>query len=179
MSHEIVLKFWFEEAKEEQWFKKDPAFDKHIIEKFSAVHQVVASGADGWGSGPKESLARIIVLDQFSRNMFRDTKDAFLYDAKALEIAGSLVASGDDKLLSKTERRFAYMPYMHSESEAVHEEAVKLFTELGDDEALKYEHLHKRIIDRFGRYPHRNEILGRKSTPEEVSFLASEEHSSF
>lgn len=111
------------------------------------------------------------MLDQFSRNIYRDTPQAFENDAVALVLAQEAVAKGVDRQLAKVERSFLYMPYMHSESALIHEEALKLFTELGEPGNLDFERKHKAIIDRFGRYPHRNRILGRPSTPEELAFL--------
>jgi uncharacterized protein (DUF924 family) len=118
------------------------------------------------------------VLDQFSRNVYRDTPRAFAQDALALVLAQELVASGQDRSLPEAQRVFAYMPYMHSESALVHTQAVALFTQLGIQDNLNFELRHKAIIDRFGRYPHRNAILGRTSSAEELSFL-SEPGSSF
>ncbi len=116
-------------------------------------------------------LAEIIVLDQFSRNVYRDTPRAFAQDALALVLAQELVASGQDRSLPEAQRVFAYMPYMHSESALVHAQAVELFTQLGIQDNLNFELRHKAIIDRFGRYPHRNAILGRTSSAEELAFL--------
>jgi uncharacterized protein (DUF924 family) len=118
------------------------------------------------------------VLDQFSRNVYRDTPRAFAQDALALVLAQELVASGQDRSLPEAQRVFAYMPYMHSESALVHTQAVALFTQLGNQDNLNFELRHKAIIDRFGRYPHRNAILGRSSSAEELAFL-SEPGSSF
>jgi uncharacterized protein (DUF924 family) len=112
------------------------------------------------------------VLDQFSRNVYRDTPRSFAQDALALVLAQELVASGQDRSLPEAQRVFAYMPYMHSESALVHTQAVALFTQLGIEGNLDYELRHKAIIDRFGRYPHRNAILGRTSTAEELAFLS-------
>lgn len=124
-----------------------------------------------WRSKPAGRLAEVIVLDQFSRNMFRGSKEAFAYDERALALAEEAIRVGADKALSRTERRFLYMPYMHSESKEVHRRAVWLFLSLFDWRTFSYELLHKRIIDSFGRYPHRNEILGRASTAEEKEFV--------
>lgn len=112
------------------------------------------------------------MLDQFSRNVWRDTPRAFAQDARALVLAQELVTSGQDRSLPLAQRSFAYMPYMHSESALVHTQAVALFTQLGNQDNLNFELRHKAIIDRFGRYPHRNAILGRSSSAEELAFLA-------
>lgn len=123
-------------------------------------------------------MAEIIILDQFSRNMFRETPRSFSHDVQALVLAQEAVALGLDAELPTEQRTFLYMPYMHSESLRIHEEAVRLFTLNGVKENLDFEYRHKVIIERFGRYPHRNAILGRESSPEEVAFL-NEPGSSF
>jgi len=168
-----VLKFWFEEATPEQWFRKDDAFDHAITRRFSALHgRAARCELYAWRSEAEGRLAEIIVLDQFSRNMYRDMPQAFAWDALALALAQEAVAAGADAALEPRMRHFLYMPYMHSESVEIHRVADALFARLGNASALDYEQKHKAIIDRFGRYPHRNDILGRASTPEEVAFLA-------
>ena len=124
-----------------------------------------------WRKSAKGRLAEIIVLDQFSRNMFRGTAQAFAYDSLALALSQEAVAIEADKLLNPTERSFLYMPFMHSESLAIHERAIELYRAEGLEFNLEFEIKHKVIIDRFGRYPHRNKILGRASTKEEIRFL--------
>ena len=114
----------------------------------------------------------MIILDQFSRNIYREKPEAFACDPMALALAQVAIAKGLDSELSETHRAFLYMPFMHSESPLIHIEAIKLFESLGDPNKLDFERKHKSIIDRFGRYPHRNEILGRESTPEEIEFLS-------
>jgi uncharacterized protein (DUF924 family) len=167
-----VLHFWFHEIESRLWFSKDSKFDDLIRERFTGIyHQVASCETYEWRKTPKGRLAEIIVLDQFSRNMFRDSALAFKNDTLALALAQEAVASGDDKKLSLIERSFLYMPYMHSESEKIHEEAVRLFSQKGLEGNLEFELLHKEMIDRFGRYPYRNEILGRDSTREELEFL--------
>ena len=131
-----------------------------------------------WRTTPEGRLAEILVLDQFSRNVYRDTARAFAQDALALVLAQELVAGGHDQHLTPKQRAFANMPYMHSESLAIHAQAVQLFALPGLENNLSFELRHKAIIERFGRYPHRNAILGRTSTPEELAFL-SEPGSSF
>jgi uncharacterized protein (DUF924 family) len=125
----------------------------------------------GWRGSPAGRLAEIIVLDQFSRNVWRDTPRAFAQDALALALAQELVWRGDDAQLSVPQRRFAYMPYMHCESVAIHQKALRLFDQSGLENNLDFERRHLAILERFGRYPHRNAILGRESTPEEIEFL--------
>ena len=169
---EDVLKFWFEELEPAQWWKKDQAFDAMIEERFGRLHrQAVCCELYTWRRTARGRLAEIIVLDQFSRNMFRDTAQAFSADPLALALAKEAVAAGADATLTPVQRSFLYMPYMHSESRLIHEQAVDLYTRNGIEENLKFEIRHKEIIDRFGRYPHRNSILGRPSTADELAFL--------
>jgi uncharacterized protein (DUF924 family) len=167
-----ILHFWFTELTEKQHFAKDAALDALIAQRFGAVLEA-GSRCElfGWRGSPAGRLAEIIVLDQFSRNVWRDTPRAFAQDALALALAQELIARGDDAQLPAAKRYFAYMPYMHSESLAVHAEALRLFTALGNANALHYEERHQAIIQRFGRYPHRNAILGRESTAQEAEFL--------
>lgn len=169
---QAVLKFWFDELTPAQWFKKDPDMDRQIQARFGAIHaQAAACECYAWRSSPQGRLAEIIVLDQFSRNIYRDDVRAFASDGVALVLAQEAVAHGADQALSVTERSFLYMPYMHSESASIHAQAVSLFDQPGLENTLDFEIRHKAIIDRFGRYPHRNAILKRVSTPEEVDFL--------
>ncbi len=176
---EKILHFWFEEITPNQWYEKNKDIDNRIRAQFLSTHEQAARGETaGWRSTPQGRLAEIIVLDQFSRNMFRDHSQAFAFDALALELAQEVVRVGDDQKLSATQRQFIYLPYMHSEDPRIHEKALVLFNQPGLEENLEYEHHHKKIIDRFGRYPHRNQILGRVSTPEEIEFL-KEKFSSF
>lgn len=170
--YERILAFWFEELEPKQWFIKDAALDARIAEQFSGVHARAAQcELFEWRREPRGRLAELIVLDQFSRNMHRDRPEAFAQDALALALAQEAVALGADQVLEAPERVFLYMPYMHSESPLIHEQAMRLFDQPGLEENLQYEMKHKAIVDRFGRYPHRNAILGRTSTPEELEFL--------
>ncbi|MGY3572743.1 DUF924 family protein [Vibrio paucivorans] len=167
-----VLKFWFEELEPKDWFVSSEQVDKQIEQRFLVtLQQASASELFDWRSTPRGRLAEIIVLDQFSRNVYRNTPLAFAQDPLALALAQEAISVGDDKALNDVERSFLYMPFMHSESQKVHVEAEKLFKSLGRESNYEFEIKHKVIIDRFGRYPHRNEILGRESTPEEVEFL--------
>lgn len=167
-----VLKFWFEEIDPSLWFKKDDGFDAEIRHKFSALHQSVSQGeCFHWRETIEGRLAEIIVLDQFSRNMFRDQPDSFLYDGMALILAQEAVATGLDSQLPTEKRAFLYMPYMHSESLIIHDDAMVLFNQPGLEHNFQFEVRHRDIIKRFGRYPHRNDILNRTSTPEEIEFL--------
>jgi len=170
--YQQILNFWFDEIDAALWWKKDDDFDTLLVARFSDVHQR-ASCCElfEWRKEAKGRLAEIIVLDQLSRNMFRDSPLAFANDALALALAQEAIAIGADESLSPTQRCFLYMPFMHSESLAIHEIAVELFRKNGIESNLDFEFKHKRIIEKFGRYPHRNKILGRQSTAEEIEFL--------
>lgn len=167
-----VLKFWFE-AGSEKWFNKDPAFDQEIADRFDGlIKQAAAAELYSWRTTALGRLAEIIVLDQFSRNVYRNTPAAFSQDPMALVLAQEAVTAGALQVLtSRDERKLLLMPYMHSESKLIHEQAEKLFKEHTDEETYGFEIRHKVIIDRFGRYPHRNDILGRESSAEELEFL--------
>jgi uncharacterized protein (DUF924 family) len=172
MEYVEIIDFWFNEIDTSLWFQKNEAFDQQLRERFSTVHQSAARGElYVWRRQPEGRLAEIIVLDQFSRNMFRDSAQAFAYDNVALVLAQVAVETGDDHRVDPSHRSFMYMPFMHSESPLIHEQAVKLFSQPGLERNLEFEMKHKTIIDRFGRYPHRNAILGRESTDEELAFL--------
>ena len=169
MNSEAVLKFWFEEIEPAQHWKKDPEFDQLVRDRFGLVH-LAASRCElfGWRTSAEGRLAEIIVLDQFSRNMFRDQPAAFACDPIALALAQEAISVGADQQLTDQEVGFMYMPLMHSESAVIHEVALKVFA---NTKNLDFELKHKAIIDRFGRYPHRNAILNRESTAEEIEFL--------
>ena len=176
---EDVLGFWFDELMPGEWWVKDERLDQQIRERFSEIHaQACRCELFAWRSSAKGRLAEILVLDQFSRNMYRDSPLAFANDPLALALAQEAIGRKADQDLEQVQRTFMYMPFMHSESAKIHEQAVKLFTANGIEANLEFEFKHKRIIDRFGRYPHRNAILGRVSTPEEIAFL-NEPDSSF
>jgi uncharacterized protein (DUF924 family) len=175
-SADDVLNFWFVEHGQKDWFGGGPEFDRKLADRFAETHAAVARGeAWTWRATPEGRLAEIIVLDQFSRQIHRGSPLAFASDDMALALAQEAVAGGHDMGLEPARRRFLYMPYMHSESLLVHEEAMRLFTELGEVETLKFEALHAAVLRRFGRYPRRNAVLGRKSTPEELDYIASDE----
>ena len=172
MQPDTILHFWFNELTEKQHFAKDAALDTLITQRFGAVLEAAARcELFGWRATPAGRLAEVLVLDQFSRNVWRDTPRAFAQDALALCLAQELVLRGEDAPLPVAQRRFAYMPYMHSESLAVHQEALRLFDQPGLEDNLRFERLHLSILQRFGRYPHRNAILGRASTAQELAFL--------
>lgn len=168
-----VIKFWFEDISQTQWWKKDAQFDQLIASRFSEVHGQASCGElYQWRDTAEGRLAEIIVLDQFSRNIYRNSPLSFATDSLALVLAQEAIHVGADKEVSEGVRSFFYMPFMHSESAAIHKEAVSLYEAYGNEGNLNFELRHKAIIDRFGRYPHRNEILGRDSTAEEVEFLS-------
>jgi len=184
---QAVLSFWFGPDAGPQngllranWFRKDSAFDAAIGERFG---QLVDEGHRGqltaWdGAGPRGVLARILVLDQFSRNLFRGNARAFAADQLALAAAQTLVATGQDRLLLPEERMFVYLPFEHSEELALQHQSVQLFRQLADDEPLlrgllSYADAHLEVIARYGRFPHRNAALGRESTAEELAYLAT------
>jgi len=171
-SHETVLHYWFETLKPRHWFSKDDAVDADIKQQFSELHaRAAACELNAWRVSPEGRLAEIIVLDQFSRNIYRDDARAYACDALALALAQEAVTAGADRDMSPAQRSFLYMPYMHSESLYIHEAAVQLFDQPGLENNLDFEIRHKVIIERFGRYPHRNRVLGRQSTAEETEFL--------
>jgi len=167
-----VLQFWFHELTPAQWWKLDPALDQQIRDRFADLHHR-ASRAElfGWRGHPHGRLAEVIVLDQFSRNMHRGTALAFACDPLALALAQEAVAARADQGLSPDERAFLYMPYMHSESRAIHRVGEPLFKAGTAPNNHQFELRHQAIIERFGRYPHRNAVLGRVSSAEEIEFL--------
>ncbi|HBD12772.1 MAG TPA: DUF924 domain-containing protein [Porticoccaceae bacterium] len=167
-----VINFWFEQLTPKQWWQKSPDLDKAIRDRFSDLHRSsVAGELYHWRIEPLGRLAEIIVLDQFSRQIYRDLPQAFAQDSMALVLAQHAIDAGADNGLDANQTSFLYMPFMHSESQMIHRRAVELFSQPGLERNLHFELRHKAIIDRFGRYPHRNNILGRPSTPEELAFL--------
>jgi uncharacterized protein (DUF924 family) len=169
---EQVLGFWFEEAGPQRWWNADPAFDEVIRMRFSATYARAVQGElHQWRAQPRGRLAEVIVLDQFSRNLFRGSALAFAQDLAALVLAQEAVAAGAHLQLAPVERAFLFLPYMHSESREIHAVAERLYREHAPPGNTDFELRHKAIIDRFGRYPHRNATLGRASTAEEVEFL--------
>lgn len=168
-----VIKFWFEELTPKQWFNSSEELDDKIYKRFGEIHEAAVKGElDFWRETPAGSLAEIIVLDQFSRNIYRGKPAAFENDLGALILAQEALRKGFHTKVETSKRTFFYMPFMHSESLLIHKKALKLFNEPGMEDNFDFEIRHKEIIERFGRYPHRNEILGRKSTAEEIEFLS-------
>lgn len=167
-----VLNFWFHELTPKQWFDKDDALDAEVRERFSQLHHRAAlCELYEWRKTPQGRLAEIIVLDQFSRNIYRDQPRAFACDPLALALAQEAVTQGVDKQFKPPQLGFLYLPYMHSESIRIHEIAMELYDQPGLETNFEFEIKHKEILERFGRYPHRNKALGRPSTAEEIEFL--------
>ena len=179
MNYKQVLDFWFDPENKEFWFSKSDEFDLELEEKFGhTLQQAMQCELWTWRETAEGRLAEIIVLDQFSRNLFRDHPASFAQDPLALSLAQEAVRLDLDQQLAPDQRCFMYMPFMHSESKIIHAQALQLFEALGNPMNLDFELKHKTIIDRFCRYPHRNQILERDSTPEEVEFL-TQPNSSF
>ena len=179
-----VLDFWFgapddpgHRLPRQAWFRKDPAFDLQVRERFApTIEAALAGRLQSWAAEQLGALAQVIVLDQFTRNAFRDTARAFAGDERALAAARAMVDAGQDRGLSGVQRQFVYMPFEHAEDLAAQQQALRLFQQLGEDEPaladlLRWAQAHHDIIARFGRFPHRNAQLGRTSTPEEEAFL--------
>lgn len=178
-SPQAVLHFWSHETRPDQWFTKNPHFDLLLKQRFITTAEAAAKGeCASWRYSLSGRLAEIIVLDQFSRNLWRDTPRAFAQDGMALVLAQEAIKHPGFTTLSPRERQFILMPFMHSESRVIHAQAIELFERYTDETITEYEQRHKVIIDRFGRYPHRNAILGRVSTAEEREFL-TQPNSSF
>ena len=181
---EDILEFWFGRPGSAEyghsrnvWFRKDSAFDAEIMARFGvAIETAIAGGFADWSS-PRGALARILLLDQFTRSAFRGTPRAVAGDVRAVEVAGEAIARGDDGALTPLERWFMYLPYEHAESRESQERALALFRRLREQtglaEPLVWAEKHAAVIRLFGRFPHRNAVLGRVSTPEEIAFLAA------
>ena len=181
-----VLDFWFGApdsaefgTQRKAWFVKDAAFDRRIVERFGpTIERALRGELDAWAQTPSGALARILLLDQFTRNAFRGDRRAFAGDAQALAAAIALVGSRQDESLPSVLRAFAYLPFEHAEGLAMQDEAIRLFTRLVATSPelasmLDYAHRHRLVIERFGRFPHRNTILGRRSTAEELAHIAT------
>ena len=167
-----VLRFWFEETRPKQWFGKDAAFDGEVRRRFQTLHEALVARPDAsLLADARTALAAVIAFDQLPRNMFRGSPRAFATDGRARALADAAVARGFDHGLAKEERMFLYLPFEHAEDRAAQARSVALMAALGDPELTRWADMHKAIIDRFGRFPHRNAVLGRPSTPEEAEFL--------
>lgn len=167
-----VLNFWFRELDSSDWFKKDPHLDHMMKERFQDLLKKGSRGElSSWRETPEGRLAEILLLDQLSRNIYRDSKKAFENDDLALKLAKEMVDQGLDEGFESDKKAFIYLPFMHSENLEDHQRAEELFSQDGLEDNLEYEKKHQHILMMFGRYPHRNKILGRKSTAEEREFL--------
>jgi uncharacterized protein (DUF924 family) len=170
-SAEDVLAFWLA-AGHERWFEPDEAFDAQIRQRFAATYEDAAAGRlSAWENSPEGALALVIVLDQFPRNMFRGSAKSFASDPLARDAAERAIARGFDQRVAMPQRAFFYLPFEHSEELGDQERAVALIGATGDADLLKWAELHADIVRRFGRFPHRNAVLGRTTTPEERAFL--------
>lgn len=172
-----VLKFWFDDHGQPDWFGGKPEFDAEIAEQFADTHAALSRGEGWrWRSTPSGRLAEIIVLDQFSRQLFRGRAQAFASDGMALLLAQEAVGGGHHQFVpAMPHRMFMLLPYMHAESAELQAESLRLHTALGNDEIMKHARGHAECIQRFGRFPKRNKALGRPSTPDEASYIASKE----
>jgi uncharacterized protein (DUF924 family) len=173
LSPETILDFW-RAAGPKRWFEANDDFDKAIRERFLAAHEAAAAGElRNWEEMPEGALALLLLLDQFPRNMFRRTPRAFATDAQARAVARRALARRFERNFETELRSFFYLPFMHSEDLADQDYCLACYRALGDPEGIKYAEIHRDAISRFGRFPHRNEILGRNSTPEEIAYLSA------
>lgn len=171
-SYQEVIDFWFQELTPEQWFKKSESTDLLIKERFLSTHSAAIKGElYQWRRRALGRLAEIIVIDQFSRNMFREDPRSYLYDGMALVLSQEAIRVGVYKEITPQQKKFLYMPFMHSESRVIHERSIELYSDPDLKLSLEFAYRHKKTIDRFGHYPHRNKVLGRTSTSEEIAFL--------
>ncbi|MEO8756583.1 MAG: DUF924 family protein [Devosia sp.] len=171
---DAINRFWFEEYGLSDWFGGKPEFDAQIAERFTATHAALARGEGwNWRSTPAGRLAEIIVLDQFSRQLFRAEARAFATDGMALALAQEAVGGGHHHFLPMPQRMFFLLPFMHAESPLMQQESVRLHVALGDPDNLKFAREHAEVIERFGRFPRRNAALGRETTPEEEAYIVS------
>jgi uncharacterized protein (DUF924 family) len=167
-----LLAFWFAEDMEEKWFNGGKAFDDEVESRFGALHDEACAGKlDGWMQTPRGALALVILLDQLSRNLHRGTPHAFGQDGKALSLSLAALTEVWDQKFPERERQFFYLPLMHSEDPTHQQKCVALYEAIDNENALKFAREHQDIIDRFGRFPHRNAVLGRDSTEAEQEFL--------
>ncbi|PXA99052.1 DUF924 domain-containing protein [Nostoc sp. 3335mG] len=175
-SAEDVLHFWFVEHGPDDWFAGKPEFDALIAERFTQTHAHAARAeAWEWRASARGRLAEIIVLDQFSRQLVRRRPEAFAQDRMALVLAQEMVGQGLDMQFTQPQRGFIYLPFMHAESSAIQSASVRLYEALGDEDQLKFATEHKKVVDRFGRFPFRNAALGRASTEDERAYMAEQE----
>lgn len=172
MDYRDILSFWFEDLSPEQWFARSESLDLKMVEKFIVIHSEAINGElYHWRESPLGRLAEIILIDQFSRNIYRDDPKAFAYDAMALALAQETIRQNAHTHFSLKNKHFLFLPFMHSESPLIHQHSIKYFSTPGLGEALTHASRHKSVIDRFGRYPERNKILGRINSIEEDLYL--------
>lgn len=174
-SKQDVLHFWFVESQPAQWFQKNEDFDNQIRDRFlSTVHMARDGLCDEWAHQAEGALALCIVLDQFPRNIFRNKAEAYASDEMALQVSAGAIAKGFDRLFPPVRRRFLYLPYEHSEFMEHQDRSLALFSTMKDEDPVAYEYAqrHRDVIERFGRFPHRNAALGRTSTAEELIYLS-------
>lgn len=178
MNIHTILNFWFNTLSPAEWWKKDADLDASIASRFSSIHHQATQGElFDWRETAEGCLAEVIILDQFSRNIFRNNPQSFAYDGQALILAQETIRRRLDKSLPTMQRAFLYLPFMHSESLVIHQLALSLFSQPGLESEFKFEQQHAEIIQRFGRYPYRNNILARVCTEEEKIFIS--EHPGF
>ncbi|WP_455211776.1 DUF924 family protein [Kaarinaea lacus] len=171
-----IVSFWFSEPVKKLWFNSTPEFDAQLKQKYLHVVECAERGdLDDWAEHANGALALAIILDQFPLNMFRQQARSFATENKARQIVEYAITKGLDQLLSDEQKAFLYLPYMHSENLEDQDKSVKLFEKAGLTENLRYAKHHRELIRRFGRFPHRNQILGRESTPDEIDYLNSKE----
>jgi uncharacterized protein (DUF924 family) len=173
-----ILDFWFEDdcsLRRPKWFEKNPEFDIECARFTSAIRDARAGRYDHWTAAPRDGLALIVLLDQLSRNIFRGSPEAFAADPQALATARGMIAAGSDAVLNPVERMFVYLPFEHAETIEAQDESVRLFESLREalgPKTIGHAHRHRDVIRTFGRFPHRNAVLGRINTPEEIEYLA-------
>jgi len=169
-----IIAYWYSDRIKNQWFSSTPELDKEILDKYGALWEAASEGElDGWANDPETSLALVIVLDQFPLNMFRGQAKSFNSERKAVETALDAINKNFDKRIEKDKLAFLYLPLMHSENLAEQDLSVKLFKESNLDANIRFAEHHREIVRQFGRFPHRNKILGRQSTEAEIKYLAS------
>jgi uncharacterized protein (DUF924 family) len=167
-----IVSFWFSDEVRPRWFKSTIQFDRLLRDKYQQVWDIAKEGEfDCWEQTPEGALALVIVLDQFPLNMFRKDARQYSTEAHARTVAGRAIEMGHDQMLTHEQKGFMYLPYMHSECMQDQDRAVELYIRNGLEKNLPYAHHHREVVQRFGRFPHRNEVLGRESTPQEIEYL--------
>jgi len=175
-SAQSVLEFWFSESTRPRWFNSTNRFDRELTERFLDVWKSAAAGElSGWGETAEGSLALVIVLDQFPLNMFRGEAESFVTESASRDVAAAAIDRKFDEQLNDEQKAFLYLPFMHSESLEDQDRSVALFESAGLNDNLKWAKHHRDIVRRFGRFPHRNAVLGRENSPEEAAYLDSNE----